>query len=412
VAEIDEKFGSVDIVRETGSQAQALSVSLVWLLAFGCACAVANVYFAHPLLDSIGRDFAMARGASGVVITATQVGYALGLILLVPLGDLADRRRLVTGHFLLLAVALAVVGTARSSHVLLGGFFFVGLLAVVVQALVAFAATLAEPARRGQVVGIVTSGVVVGILMARVVSGAVADFGGWRAVYLSSAAMMLILAFVLHVLMPQQAKSVATGGYFTVLRSTIGLIMREPVVRIRGVLALFIFATFNVFWAPLVFPLSQPPYSLSHGEIGFFGLAGVAGALGAARAGRLADRGFAGPTTTAALALMAVSWLPIMLLQTSLWPLIIGVLLLDFAISAIHVTNQSVLFASVHNAQSRVVSAYMTFYAVGSATGAVMGTAVYEYAGWLGVCVLGLLLSFGALTFWLSVSPKRGRARP
>jgi predicted MFS family arabinose efflux permease len=372
----------------------------VLLFATACGLSVANVYFAHPLLDSMARTFAIEASSVGIIVTVTQIGYALGLLFVVPLGDLLDRRRMVVWLATLSAVMLTIVGTAPSLVILLVSLFVVGLLAVVVQVLVAYAAELATDDERGRVVGTVTGGVVIGILLARLVSGALADIGGWRTAYLTSAVVTLIMAGLLFRALPGNTIVAKRPSYPELLRSMMILFLDEPALLIRGVLALLIFASFNVLWAPLVLPLSGPPFALSHTEIGMFGLAGVAGALGAGQAGRLADRGLGQRTTGVALGLLLLAWLPIALLGVSLWALVVGVVILDLAIQAVHVTSQGMLFAVRPEARSRLVGAYMFFYSIGSAGGAIAATHIYAYAGWLGVCVLGAAISALALVFW------------
>ncbi len=401
---------SVDIERErvaagSGEKVSvdaASSLPLRTVLLFGAACglSVANIYFAHPLLDAMARAFAIEPAAIGIVVTVTQIGYALGLIFIVPLGDLMDRRRLIVGQAILSAAALTIVGTAPNTTILLAGMFTVGLLAVTVQVLVAFAASLAAPGERGRVVGMVTSGVVIGILLARFISGVLADLGGWRSVYLTSAGLMLIMAGLLFRTLPRHSGKATVASYPELLRSIATLFREEPVLRVRAVLALLIFASFNVLWAPLALPLSAAPLSFSHTGIGMFGLAGLIGALAAGQAGRLADRGLGQTTTGLSLGLMLVAWLPIALMGVSLWALILGVIVLDLAIQAVHVTSQSMLFAVRPEAHSRLVGAYMFFYSIGSAGGAIAATHTYAHAGWSGVCVLGGGISTVALLFW------------
>ncbi|PTQ10017.1 MFS transporter [Sphingomonas oleivorans] len=370
------------------------------IFAIACGLAVANIYYAQPLLDAMARDFGIDPAAIGLVVTLTQIGYALGLIFIVPLGDLLDRRRLIAGQAVLSGIALLVVAGARTAGMLFAGMVAVGLLAVMIQLLVAFAATLAAPTERGRAVGMVTSGVVIGILAARFVSGVLADLGGWRAVYLSSAVLTLAMAGILLRILPRQAPAGASEGYFAILRSIPGLFLRDPLLLVRGVLALLIFATFSSFWTALVLPLSAPPYSLSHSEIGLFGLVGVAGALAAGGAGRLADRGLGQWTTGLSLALLLASWGLIMLLPLSIPALLLGVLLLDLAVQAVHVTNQSIIFALYPGARSRLVGGYMLFYSIGSAAGAIASTAAYAHAGWGGVSLLGASFSATALIIW------------
>jgi len=387
-------------VVETSDSPAVLSRSVILIFAAACGLSVANVYYAQPMLDEMARDFAISPAAIGIVVTATQIGYALGLLFIVPLGDFLDRRRLIVTQSVASALALTVVGFAPTAGVLLTGMVAVGLLAVAVQVLVAFAASLAAPAERGRIVGTVTSGVVLGILLARFVAGFLADIGGWRSVYLASAFLTLLMAILLFWVLPRHKTVNATTSYPKLLRSTVMLLIEEPILRVRAVFAMLIFATFGVLWTSMVLPLSAPPFFLSHTEVGLFGLAGVAGALAAGRAGYLADRGWEQWTTGISLALMLAAWIPIAMIGISLWALIVGVVILDLAVQAIHVTNQSMILAVRPDAGSRLIGGYMVFYSIGSASGSIASTMVYAWAGWLGVCILGATISAVALLFW------------
>lgn len=384
-----------------GRAAQGLSPALTWLFSVTCALAVANVYFAQPLLDSIAQSLGVAAATVGMVVTATQVGYGLGLLFIVPLGDLLNRKRLVLTLVLLSALALAAAGAAQQWLALLAAMMVVGLLAVVVQILVAYTAALASPAQRGEAVGTVTSGIVLGILLARFTSGLVADLAGWRAVYFVSSALMLVIAAVLWKVAPATVAGKGTQTYRALLGSLFQLLCSDRLLRARGLLALLVFAAFSVLWTTMVLPLSAAPWSLSHTAIGLFGLAGVAGALAARRAGRWADQGLGQRVTGISLGLLLLAWLPIAFTETSLLALVCGVILLDFAVQAVHVTSQSLIFAARPDAQSRMVGAYMGFYSLGSALGAVAGTQVYGRWGWGAVSTLGAGISGVALLMWL-----------
>ncbi len=379
-----------------------LSGVVVLLFAIACGLSVANVYYAQPLLDAMADTFALDHATVGSVITLTQVGYGVGLVLLVPLGDLLNRRRLIVGQLLLSTLAVLLVAFSSNSFLLLAGMALTGLLAVVTQTLVAFAANLARPEQRGHVVGLVTSGIVVGLLLARTVSGAMADLAGWRSVYLLSAGLTLLMALLLWRVLPEAEPPRATHSYTQLIRSVFSLFKQEKVLRDRAVLALLIFAAGTVLWTPLVLPLSAPPLSLSHTQIGLFGLAGAAGALGAARAGHLADRGFAQWTSGGALILMLVSWLAIGFTQSSLWALLLGVITFDLGLQAVHVTSQSLIYSVRPEAQSRLAAGYMLFYSVGSALGSVGSTLMYAWGGWIGVCALGAAINLLALIYWLA----------
>lgn len=375
---------------------------VIFLFSLTCALAVANVYSAQPLLGSISLDLQVPAGIIGSVVTATQVGYAAGLIFLVPLGDRVKRKTLVVTLLLLSMLALIVAGLAPNFVTLLCAVLFIGLMAVVVQLVVAWAAILALPQRRGKVVGTVTSGIVLGILLARFISGSIADIAGWRAVYLSAAFLMLLIACVVAKGVPATTPPQASpSSYLSLLASAFRLFMTEPQLRKGGVFALLIFAAFSMLWTAMVMPLSA--LALSHTQIGMFGLAGVAGALAAAKAGAWADRGWGQRATGLALALLLLSWLPIAYTETSLVWLVVGIIMLDFAVQTVHVINQSTLIAARPEAASRLVGAYMCFYSIGSATGAIVATQLYACFGWQAVCLAGASVSACAFLIWLGL---------
>ncbi|MGN7412594.1 MFS transporter [Paenibacillus sp. SAF-068] len=388
-------------VQLTTKERPAMSRLVALLFAVCSGLAVANIYYAQPLLDSIAQEFNLSPSSIGVVITVTQICYALGLFLLVPLGDLLNRRRLIITQMLLSVLALVLVGTAQSSSLLFTGMAVVGLLAVITQTLVAFAAHLAAPSERGRIVGQVTSGIVIGILLARTVAGTLNDWLGWRSVYLFSASLTLLGIVALFLVLPRQQSPHVKQSYVQLLGSVLLLYRELRVLRVRGVLAMLIFTAFSILWTSMVLPLSSPPLSLSHTVVGAFGLAGAAGALAAARAGKLADRGLGQKTTGISLVILLLSWLPIGYVHHSLWFLIMGVILLDLAVQAVHVTNQSLIYEVRPEAQSRLTAAYMIFYSIGSATGSIVSTQVYAWAGWTAVCWLGAGVSAAALLFWM-----------
>lgn len=411
-----ECSGRADEASEPGDRATPVPTAapdlspparLVPLLALACGSSVATVYFAQPLLVTLGERFALGPALLGTIVTVTQLGYAAGLLLLVPLGDLLDRRRLITAQLGLLALALLGAGLAPDAAALLGALAAVGLLAVVAQTMVAAAAALTTPARRGRAVGTVTGGIVTGILLARAAAGALADLAGWRAVYLVSAGVTALLAVLLRralpsTLRPAMPPSDGAGkmSYGRLVASTVTLFVRHPLLRIRGALALLVFAAFSTLWSTVAQPLSGPPWSLSHTAIGAFGLAGAAGAAAAGVAGRWNDRGLAQRTTGAGLALLTLSWLPIGLTGQSLWALAGGAVLLDFAVQAVHVTNQTMIHAVRPDAGSRIIGGYMVFYSAGSGLGALGSSLAHAVAGWPMVTALGAAFSLAALLLW------------
>ncbi|WP_280924855.1 MULTISPECIES: MFS transporter [Ciceribacter] len=397
-------------------RAHGLSGVQTLIIAAAAGSSVANIYYAQPLLDLMAHDLGMSSAAIGLIVTLTQVGYGLGLIFIVPIGDLIDRRKLIIVQGLLLAIALVIVATAGAKAMLLAGMGAVGLLAVLVQILVAQAAALATAAQRGRVVGTVTSGVVTGILAARSIAGTIADLGGWRAVYLTSALLTAAMVGVLVSMLPRPSAERASETYVHALLSIPRMFVRERALLFRGILALLIFASFSTFWTALVLPLSAPPFSYSHTWIGLFGLVGLAGAIGATCAGRLADRGYGQWTTGASLAILLVSWGPIALLPSSIAVLLAGVFLLDLAVQAVHVSNLSVVVALHPQKSGRLIGGYMVFYSADSAIGAISATATYAQSGWAGISILGATFSGLALAVWiaslLSMSAGANRSAP
>ena len=385
--------------------------ALVALFAGASGFSVANVYYAQPLLDALATDFAIGRAAVGAVITATQVGSVLALLLLVPLGDRWPRRRLLLLQLLALVVALLAVAGARQATGLMTAMLAVGMLGTAMtQGLIAYAAAAAQPRERGRVVGAAQGGVVAGLLLARVAAGLVADLAGWRAVYAGSALAMLALGVLLWRGLPLLPAPPPTLSYPRLIGSMFALLRDNRVLRVRGLIALLMFAAFNMLWSALVLPLSAAPYNYSHTAIGGFGLVGLAGTLAAARAGHWADRGHGQRTSGAALLLLVLAWLPLGVAfsagnsaLSTLPMLVIGIIMLDLGVQALQVTNQSMIFSGASASHSRLVGCYMLFYAVGSGSGALAATTVYAAAGWGAVCALGAAVSLAALLFWLLV---------
>jgi predicted MFS family arabinose efflux permease len=387
---------------------------LSMLLAVACGVSVANVYYAQPLLGRIAPGLRVGTAQLGLVTTVTQAGYLLGLILIVPLGDLVDRRRLIVAQGLLASAGLVTAGFATDMAVFSAASAVVGLASVVVQVIVAYAAATSEPRRRGAVVGFVTSGVVIGILLARTASGLIADLLGWRAVYLISAGLMLALALALGRLLPPDNAPRKPASYPTLITSAVTLTARDRTFRVRSLIALFMFGGFGTVWGSIALPLAAAPWHLSAGQIGLFGIVGVAGALGASRAGRLADRGRAQWVTGTCLALLIVSWAATRAAPYSLPLLAVGILVLDFAGQALHVTSQQLIVAANPAASSRIIGSYMTFYSVGTGSGAIAATSLYSLAGWGAVSVLGAGLSTLALLVWAAdqLRPVRQQGTP
>lgn len=380
-----------------------LTRPVIVLFSFACGLAVATIYFSQPLLDTIGAQFSMPTAQVGVVLTLTQIGYAIGLLLIVPLGDIVDQRRLIVGQTALLAVSLLATAWSPNAWTFLVSITALGALAVVTQVMVTYTAVHAAPERQGWAVGVVTGGIISGILLARTVSGALSDLLGWRSVYVVAAIAAVATAGILMYALPRSARTPTKVSYGRLLLSTLRLVRDEPVLRSRAIIAMLVFAAITVLLTPMVLPLTSAPYRLSHTQVGLFGLAGAAGALGAFKAGSWCDRGWANRVTGAGLTLMLAAWALAATLRWTLLGLAVAVVIIDFGLQSVHVANQSLIYRLDSELHGRLTAAYMIFYSIGSAVGAAVSTWVYSMYGWIGVCLLGAVISLGALTYWAAL---------
>jgi predicted MFS family arabinose efflux permease len=365
-----------------------ISHELILLFAVACGLSVANLYYAQTVLGSIGKSFHSGSATVGLTVTLAQVGYALGLALLVPVGDIVARRKLVPAVLLLCAVGLVASALAPNVLVLVAVAALVGLGSVAAQLLVPMAASLSLDHERGRVVGTVMSGLLLGILLARTASGIIAQFSSWRIVYVAAAVMIVALSLILWRQLPPEAERPQVR-YGTLLRSTVSFFMTEPFLRVRSLFGALAFCVFSIFWTTMAFLLSGAPYHYNDLTIGLFGLVGAAGALCANFAGRWADRRWTKPTTLVFSALLPLSFLPLWIGRHNLGMLILGIILLDIGVQGLQVTNQSLIYRLAPHARSRINSVYMVCYFVGGAIGSYVGSLVYEHAHWTGVSLLG-----------------------
>ncbi|GGP17304.1 MFS transporter [Nonomuraea glycinis] len=374
---------------------------LLLLMSVATGLAVAGNYFAQPLLDVIGGELGIGPSMAALVVTAAQVGYALGLILLVPLGDLLERRRLAVSLYAATAVFLLVSATAPNGTVLLISTALTGLTSVGAQVVVPFAATLADPAERGRVVGTVMTGLMLGLLLARTASGALSELGGWRTVYWVSAALMTLMAVLLRIFLPRLGGDGARLSYAGLLRSTLAMYRHEPLLRWRAAIGALSLASFSVLWTALTFLLARSPYDWTESAIGLVGLVGAVGALTATVAGRLADRGHVQTVTGVGTVLLVASWTALAAGANSLLWLLVGVIVLDLAHQAVLNSSQNILYALRPEARNRINSAFLTAFFAGGAVGSALASVVWVYGGWTGVCVLGAILSAGTVALWV-----------
>lgn len=380
-------------------QAQGLSAWLVFLMAFAIGITVASNYYAQPLLHSITDDLHIAVKHAGFIIMAAQFSYSIGLLFITPLGDKMERKRLILTLMILSTCGLLISATSQSLWMLMLGTAMTGLFSTVAQVLIPFAATLSSPEHRGKIVGTLMSGMLLGILLGRAFAGLVSSMTDWHYVYWIAASIMTIVTLLLYLSLPSYRNTININ-YFQLLFSIGSLYQQEPVLRIRSLLAIISFALFSLLWTPLAFVLSNTPYHYSDFIIGLFGLAGAAGALGSPIVGRLSDKGKGFLATTIGLILLLASWLPLSLAEYSLLALILGVILLDFAVQVTHVSNMNAIYQIRPEARSRMNTGYMVSYFIGGMLGSIASTYLYSNYGWLAIIISGTVLGSLGLLCW------------
>lgn len=371
------------------------------IFAIAAGLAVGNLYLSQPLFAIIAASLGVSSSSAAMLVTVTQFGYALGIFLLVPLGDVLNRRRLIPLILSLSAVMLIGAALAPTFSVLLAALGGVGLTTVAAQLLTPLASELAEPERRGRVVGTVASGALIGILLSRTISGFVADLLGWRAIYGIAAAAALILAVILRRMIPRLEPRDPVP-YLRLLGSVFTTVARYRAAVPTLVISAASFAVFSLFWTSLTYLLTAPPFSYSARQIGLLGLAGLAGALGARRAGLLHDRGWSVPATGGALGLLALSLAAAWAARNSIIALIVVVIVLDLATQTILVLGQTRLFALSGAARSRLNTAIVVSNFLGGAVGSVITGPLWAFGGWTAIMVAALAITLAGLIIWVT----------
>jgi predicted MFS family arabinose efflux permease len=378
-------------------------------MACASGLAIASNYYVQALLPDMRSDLGLSAGLAALLISTAQIGYGIGLALILPLGDLLERRRLVTVLMCLTGLGLAALGAARSAAALLAAIFFVGTTTVVAQVLTVFAAGLVPDRVRGRVVGAVMSGFSAGVLLARTVSGLLAEVIGWRWVYAVVAALTFLVALGLRAALPPSTPN-STMRYGQLLRSTGRLLLDEPVLRMRAVYCSSSFAAFSVLWASIALLLSAPPYNFSTGRIGLIGLIGGVGLFASPIVGWLSDRGAARAATRAGAALITLAWLPLALGGDSLGWLVVGVAMICAGHQCLMVASFGEIYRVRPEARSRMNAALMVTYFVAGATASTVAAGVYPSFGWNGVCVAGVTVA--AVSLALSLFEHRAVTTP
>lgn len=376
---------------------------ILWTMTIATGLTVGNLYYCQPLLEQIQHDLPGTDQVLGLVPTMTQVGYALGMLFLVPLGDRAERRRLIVIFTLLSAVSLLVMSFATTLPMAVFFSLMIGLTTMTPQLIIPFAAHLSPDHKRGQVVGTVVSGLLLGILLARTIAGFVGAAFGWRALFVAASVIVFIVAFILQLVLPK-SEPTFQGSYSSLIKSVFKLVADLPVLRESMLFGFMLFASFSAFWATLIHLMETPAFALGPRAVGLYGLLGAAGALSAPLIGKMADRRSPRSTVGIGFLMTAAAFVIYWIWGgSSLLALGVGVLVMDIGIQAAHVSNQSRVFALIPAARSRLNTAYMFAYFVGGALGSWFASIAWGLYGWPGVCGTALgFLAVGMLVFALN----------
>ncbi|MCR3758728.1 MFS transporter [Clostridium felsineum] len=382
----------------TSKKSFELNKFIIFIMAVTCTFTVANLYYCQPLLGQIAKAFNVTEASAGFVVTLTQIGYAFGMFLLVPLGDIRERKKLILEMLLLVSIFLLVAFFSENYYVLLIAVFFIGFTTIIPQLIVPFAAHLSRPKERGQVIGNVMSGLLIGILLSRVFSGIIGDALGWRNVYLIASAMMIAFLLIIAVLFPKSTP-ISKISYKNLIFSMWGLIKREKVLREASINGALMFGSFSIFWTALVFLLESKVYNMGSKEAGFFGVVGIIGALAAPIVGKVADKKTPRFALGFAIIFSTIAYICFWTMGYKIYGLIIGVILLDLGNQTGQVSNQARIQAISDQERSRINTVFMVSYFTGGSIGSFISAVFWQMFGWNGVCLIGMLFQIIAIIF-------------
>ena len=386
-----------------------LSQSKVLFMAVATGIIVANLYYCQPLIVLIASEFNVPETEAGTITYLTQAGYAIGLFFMVPLGDKIERKKqiLVTTFASVLALIMAAV--SKSFFILEIASLLIGITSIVPQLILPLAASLTAPERRGKVIGTIMSGLLVGILLSRTLSGFVGEWWGWRSMFWIAAGFCLILFFVIKSQFPVN-KPTFEGSYGQLIQSLFSLIKTQPLLREATLINVFSFAQFGVFWTTMVLLLSEAPFNFSSATIGLFGIVGASGALAAPLVGKIGDKGSSRIVIGYGILLMLLSFIVFYFSAESIVGIVIGIVLIDIGIQAIHISNQTRVYSILPEARNRMNTVFMSFSFFGTALGSAFGLLLWKIGAWEAVSLGGIVLvalAFAVYAFTYKSKRKR-----
>lgn len=369
---------------------QYLSKATLWLMTIGAGLVVANNYYNQPLLGMISKEFGESESATSNVAMFTQIGYAAGLLLIIPLGDMFKRKKIILIDFALIIISLLIAAFSQSLEVLIAASFLIGVTSVVPQIFVPIAAQLSAPKDRDKNVAQVMSGLLIGILASRVFSGLLGEYLGWREVFMIAAGIMLVLGTLIIWKLPDM-KPTFNGTYGQLMSSILYYAKTLPSLRLASLRGALGFGSFSIFWTTLTFHLEQPPFFKGSDVAGMLGLVGVAGALAASLVGYLSGKVKKNHIIMIGCSLMILSWVIFGAFGLTYAGLIVGIIFLDMGLQSMHVTNQTIVFSTHPEATNRLNTVYMVSYFIGGAVGTFVGGKAWGHYGWNGVVCVGTI---------------------
>lgn len=373
-----------------------LTKLLILVMSIACGLTVANLYYIQPLLGDIAKTFHVDQLSIGFAAMLTQIGYAIGMIFILPLGDIKEKRNLIVIMLLFSVISLMIMFFSSNIYILTISSFAVGFTSIIPQLIIPLAAQLSNPQQRGQTIGTIMSGLLIGILLSRTVSGILGSYLGWRIVYLIAAIMMFALMLILRKLIPL-CNPISDIKYSELLKSMIHLIKTEPILRESSLNGALMFSAFSAFWTSLIFLLESSHYNMGAEAAGLLGLVGVSGALAAPLVGKVADKRGSRFAIGICIVVVIVSYLLFFLFGFKIWGLVLGVILLDLGVQSCNVSNQARVHSLNEETRNRLNTIYMVSFFLGGAFGSFLGSYGYSHFGWYGVCTFGIITQILAL---------------